>query len=142
MQGPYLVRTVSLQGDTVSITGDWSNTTTLEVFAPSCVSRVNFNGANLHVKETSYGSLVGTLVGAADGGVAAVINTLPSLATWKVTDGLPERLSSYDDSKWIGKLMSIKKQACSRNTDGVGSGESHHHAKSKQAGNASSSLCR
>lgn len=108
-----------MEGNTVSIAGDWSSTTTLEVFAPSCVSRVNFNGANIHVKETSYGSLVGTLVGAADGGVAAVVNSLPPLTLWKVTDGLPERLSDYDDSKWIGKFMSINRQVCSGNTDAV-----------------------
>jgi hypothetical protein len=90
-----------MKGNTVSLTGDWSNTTTLEVFAPVAISQVRFNGDSLHVSKTTYGSLVGTLSRCSED-AASVLAKLPSLATWKVADGLPERAADYDDSKWIG----------------------------------------
>ena len=98
--GPHLVRSASVQHETLSLTGDWLNSTTLEVFAPSVVRNVNFNGASLRVTRTPYGSLVGQLQGSRYS-TASIEATLPSLTTWKVNDGLPERNASYDDSKWV-----------------------------------------
>jgi hypothetical protein len=76
------------------------NSTTLEVFAPSSVRDVNFNGANLRVTKTPYGSLVAQLQGSRSS-VTSIEASLPALTKWKVNDGLPERNASYDDSKWV-----------------------------------------
>ena len=99
VQGPYLVRTVEIDKGTLEITGDWENTTSLEVFAPSSVSQIKFNGQQLSVKKTSYGSLTGEL-GAGEHSAASVQSLLPALTNWKVNDGLPERQANYDDSRW------------------------------------------
>lgn len=98
--GPYLVRSASIQHDILSLTGDWLNSTTLEVFAPSSVRNVDFNGASLRVSKTPYGSFVNQLQGSRYS-VSSVEATLPALTNWKVNDGLPERNASYDDSRWV-----------------------------------------
>lgn len=100
VQGPYLVRSVSMEKETIDLTGDWSNTTTLEVFAPSAISNVKFNGKDIRVDKTTWGSLVGTL-DAPDDDTASILASLPKLESWKVADGLPERLLEYDDSGWL-----------------------------------------
>ena len=92
---------------TIDITGDWSNTTKIEVFAPSAISRVRFNGDDLHATKTSYGSLVGTLNGSSQS-IASVQAQLPALNAWKVNDGLPERNASYDDSRWVGMVTLLR----------------------------------
>ncbi|PMD43524.1 glycoside hydrolase family 35 protein [Hyaloscypha variabilis F] len=99
VQGPYLVRSVSMAHETIDLTGDWSNTTDLEVFAPSSIAHVRFNGDEIPVSKTSYGSLVGSL-GTSSNTIASIQAQLPALTSWKVNDGLPERNASYDDSKW------------------------------------------
>jgi hypothetical protein len=92
---------------TIDITGDWSNATKIEVFAPSVISRVRFNGEDLNAIKTSYGSLVGTLNGGGQS-VASIQAQLPALNTWKVNDGLPERNASYDDSRWVGMVTLLR----------------------------------
>lgn len=67
---------------------------------PSHCAKVTFNGKAVPVKATKYGSVIGTL-SASDWTVASLNATLPLLTEWKVNDGLPERLSDYDDSKWV-----------------------------------------
>ncbi|KAH8683399.1 glycoside hydrolase superfamily [Tricladium varicosporioides] len=99
VQGPYLIRKASISGKMLAITGDWSMATEVEIFAPTSVERVSFNGASLSVRRTSHGSLVGRL--AAPGhSVASIQAKLPALNKWRVNDGLPERRVSYDDSRW------------------------------------------
>ncbi|RDW82360.1 hypothetical protein BP6252_03472 [Coleophoma cylindrospora] len=101
VQGPYLVRDVSLEQKTLSLTGDWaSNETSIEVFAPKNVTALKFNGSPVNVTRTSYGSLVGHLP-VAQTSVDSLLAQLPALSDWKVNDGLPEKDSDYDDSKWI-----------------------------------------
>lgn len=100
VQGPYLVRSVAMAHQTIDLTGDWSNITEFEVFAPSSISQVRFNGDSVRVSKTSYGSLVGNL-GDGSPSIASVQAQLPQLKNWKVNDGLPERTASYDDSKWV-----------------------------------------
>ncbi|TLD37030.1 glycoside hydrolase family protein [Venturia nashicola] len=100
VHGPYLVRSVGMENHELKLTGDWSNTTALEVFAPSAISSVKFNGANVRVEKTTWGSLVGTLDASKDDTVS-ILSSLPKLDSWKAADGLPERLLEYDDSKWV-----------------------------------------
>ncbi|RDW75679.1 hypothetical protein BP5796_06500 [Coleophoma crateriformis] len=101
VQGPYLVRDVSLERRTLSLTGDWaSNETSIEVFAPKNVKILKFNGSPVNVKRTSYGSLVGHLP-RPHISVDSLLAQLPALSDWKVNDGLPEKESNYDESKWI-----------------------------------------
>lgn len=100
VHGPYLVRSVAMDKDTIELTGDWSNATALEVFAPSAISSVKFNGEDVKVEKTTWGSLVGALYASKDDTVS-ILASLPKLDSWKAADGLPERLQEYDDSKWV-----------------------------------------
>lgn len=104
MQGPYLVRSVTQDGRTVTVAGDWSNATDLEVFAPEFINQVNFNGVKVDVEKTAYGSLIGKLA-ASKNSVESIGAQLPALTNWKAQDGLPERNASYDDSRWTGKVV-------------------------------------
>ncbi|CZR58948.1 related beta-galactosidase B [Phialocephala subalpina] len=99
VQGPYLARTAVNTESALELTGDYSNATDIEVFAPSSVSHLKFNGQSIKVSKTTYGSLVGKL-GACSETIASIQAKLPALSGWKVNDGLPERLANYDDSKW------------------------------------------
>jgi Beta-galactosidase, domain 3 len=104
VQGPYLVRSVAIERDTLEISGDWANTTDLEVFAPSSVSQLVFNGQLVRTTRTSYGSLIGQL-GACQASVTTLQSLLLPLVNWKMNDGLPERSPSYDDSRWTGTVL-------------------------------------
>ncbi|KAK7545840.1 glycoside hydrolase superfamily [Phyllosticta citricarpa] len=95
--GPYLVRNASISGETVLVTGDNANSTTIEVYTgDSSVSSVSWNGKELATNKTEYGALVAEIPGAADREIS-----LPILTDWKVADSLPELDPSYDDSRWI-----------------------------------------
>ncbi|GAB7346927.1 hypothetical protein MBLNU459_g1992t3 [Dothideomycetes sp. NU459] len=100
VSGPHLVRSASIQGDNVALTGDYDGTTLIEVFVPSHCAKVTFNGQAVAVHATKYGSMVGTL-SPAKWTVSSLNATLPALTEWKVRDGLPERNADYDDSKWV-----------------------------------------
>jgi hypothetical protein len=97
VQGPYLVRDVTSDGSTLKLTGDESNSTAIEVFASKRYQSVMWNGKKVKVWKTGYGSLKGSI------GVSKTTIKLPSLATWKVRDSLPEKLPSYNDSgpAWV-----------------------------------------
>lgn len=102
VQGPYLVRDVSLEQNTLSLCGDWAtNETSIEVFTPKGVNSLKFNGNPVNVTRTSYGSLVGQLPVPLVS-VDSLLAQLPGLTDWKVSDGLPEKEADYDDSNWIG----------------------------------------
>lgn len=94
--GPYLVRSASVAGSTVSLSGDNLNATTIDVYVgDASVTSIAWNGAALATTRSAYGSLQAALPGIVDRAVA-----LPALAGWKVTDALPEADPSYDDSRW------------------------------------------
>ena len=99
--GPYLVRSAVDNGKTLALTGDWNSETNLEVYAPSCYTKLTFNGKAIKVKKTKYGSLTGTLP-ASEVTVESITDILPTLE-WKVSDALPERSLDYDDSgaAWV-----------------------------------------
>lgn len=102
VQGPYLVRDAKLSGSELAITGDVVNATTLDVFAPHGVKSVTWNGKKVHTHSTEYGSLKGSLD-------APKSIKLPTFASWKSKDSLPERFTGYNDSgvAWVGKLLII-----------------------------------
>jgi hypothetical protein len=98
------VRNVAIEKKTIDISGDWSEKTDLEVFAPKAVNSITFNGKKIQTRKTLYGSLIGTLK-ASTHSVDSVKSSLPALTSWKVNDGLPERKAAYDDSKWTGESL-------------------------------------
>lgn len=93
----YLLRTASVSGSTVSLTGDLNATTTIEVIggAPAEGALV-FNGQKVQTTITKAGALVGNVA------FAKPQLSIPDLSklTWKYIDSLPEIQSTYDDSKW------------------------------------------
>lgn len=128
--GPHLVRSAAVGNDgTLVITGDYSNTTQLEIFtdsAPGCAQwnphggfrggngwsnggwsngklpAVTFNGKAVRVSLSNYGTLVGTLE-ASHVSVSSVQASIPALSSWKVADSLPERFANYSDTgkAWV-----------------------------------------
>lgn len=108
------MRTASIKGDTIHITGDWDEETNVEIWAPKKVKQATFNGAKLEVSSSGYGSLIGTLP-APEVTVDSLATQLPPLTKWKVADGLPEVAANYDDSRWTSK--SSKFNYCDSLTD-------------------------
>ena len=104
VQGPYLVRGTSLEGTTLSVSGDIINATTVEVFARSDVQTLCWNGRTLSTSRTSYGSLKAHV-----GAVNQSSVVLPALSHWKSADSLPEIQPGYNASgpAWKGKCPSI-----------------------------------
>ncbi|KAK2751218.1 putative beta-galactosidase b [Colletotrichum kahawae] len=96
VHGPSLVRGARIVSDVIAITGDTVEDSRLEVFAPSNVKRVTWNGKSVNTKSTPHGSLVGEIPGPPK-------IELPSLGPWKVQDSLPEVLVDYSDDgvAWV-----------------------------------------
>lgn len=94
--GPYLVRSAIIDGSTLTVTGDVNETSTLEVFAPSAVTRVTWNGKDIQTTKTSYGSLKGSLSG-------PPMFEAPSIGAWKTAGSLPEPFLNYSDNSpaWV-----------------------------------------
>ncbi|KAI7240550.1 glycoside hydrolase family 35 protein [Hortaea werneckii] len=114
VKGPYLVRSATVEEGIICLTGDYSGAGDLEVFAPlddegwqsssskhhrkTAASRmVHFNGEPVAMRQTKYGSLLGSL-SAPNVSVESVQAGIPELTDWKVHDALPERYASYNDS--------------------------------------------
>ena len=95
--GPYLVRHVAKENDVLALKGDILNTTDIEVFASKSFKKLSWNGQELKTHRTAHGSLKAS-VKAFSGSIK-----LPELTSWKVADGLPEKLPNYDDSgkAWV-----------------------------------------
>ncbi|KAF9740565.1 hypothetical protein PMIN06_000286 [Paraphaeosphaeria minitans] len=98
LKAGYLVRTANVDGSTLALTGDLNATTSLEILggAPSPLSKLTFNGAEIDFDTTAEGVVTATL------GFTAPSFSLPDLSklSWKYIDSLPEIQSSYDDSAW------------------------------------------
>ncbi|KAI8099290.1 beta galactosidase [Halteromyces radiatus] len=92
--GSYLVRGLSsTSGSTLSIRGDTNTTSNIEVFASKQFKTIAWNGNNIKMSPTSYGSSKGKLQGPKSVSV-------PKLSSWTVGYEAPERLSSFDDDDW------------------------------------------
>nr|WP_277348492.1 beta-galactosidase [Planctomonas sp. JC2975] len=96
-RGPELVRTASVSGFTLKLTGDTKDAGDLQVWAPADVNAVTWNGDAVTTAAGASGDLDASspLVGA-----AAV--TLPDLtqARWSFASGTPEASPTFDDSSW------------------------------------------
>jgi beta-galactosidase GanA len=93
--GPYLVRSAGVSSETITIVGDNSNATTLEVYAGVGVDQIIWNGQQVPTNRTVYGSLVAQIAGAEGREIK-----LPALSGFKTADSSPEVSANYDDSKW------------------------------------------
>ncbi|KAJ6605805.1 glycoside hydrolase superfamily [Mycena sp. CBHHK59/15] len=99
VNGPYLVRSLSISGSQVLVTGDVVNATTLEVFAPARSTSIMWNGKTLATHRTSYGSLKASL--AKPTLDAGTLQKSLTLSRWRYSDALPEADAAYDDSNWV-----------------------------------------
>ena len=94
--GPYLVRTAHTSHNTVYVSGDNDNATTIEVYTgESTIKTINWNGIQLKTTKTPYGSITAQIPGTEHREIS-----LPSLTGWRSANSLPEKESTYDDSKW------------------------------------------
>ncbi|KAF2199152.1 hypothetical protein GQ43DRAFT_433640 [Delitschia confertaspora ATCC 74209] len=98
LRGGYLIRSATIQGTELHVTGDLNQTTTFEVIsAPVSVKTLMFNGKPV-TTESGRPGFRGTVV----------LPDLPSIslpsfteAKWKYIESLPEIHSSYSDSRWV-----------------------------------------
>jgi len=99
--GPYPVHTASHDVESLALTGDWSSETDVEVFAPKRYDKLTFNGKEVEVKKSRYGSHT-FILPPSDISVESITKSLPALR-WKVSDDLHERFSGHDDSgpAWV-----------------------------------------
>lgn len=94
--GSYLVRSASVNDGVLQISGDNNVTTTIEAYVgPTAISSITWNGIELNITETEYGSYQAEIPGAEDRTIS-----LPSLDAWQSADSLPEAQPSFDDSAW------------------------------------------
>ena len=91
--GPSLVRSAKISGTVVTLTGDLTEDTTIEVFAPLTVTSLTWNGRHLSVRRTRYGSLIATSHPSLSG---VQIGSM----SWRSANGLPESAANYNDSRW------------------------------------------
>jgi beta-galactosidase GanA len=92
-KGAYLVRSAEINGDTLELEGDTKDATSLEVYAPSTVKNITWNGKKVQVDSTDSGSLTCPLAG-----LQAV--QLPELSNWRFHYESPEAQPNFDDRDW------------------------------------------
>ncbi|KAH8681794.1 beta-galactosidase, domain 2-domain-containing protein [Xylariales sp. PMI_506] len=94
----YLLRTASIDGNTLSLTGDFNTTTNVQVvFDPTDrVDSLVINGFQLRTTQSRLGELSGTMT------YQPPSLKLPDLAkaSWRAINSLPEIQTNYDDSLW------------------------------------------
>ncbi|CAO3669777.1 unnamed protein product [Umbelopsis vinacea] len=95
--GPYLVRSAEINGNHLTLTGDTDATTNIEIVVTSKVRHVTWNGVNVVVKSTSYGTLTAKIAGPQQN------IQIPDLtkSVWKYSSASPETSSTFDDSQWL-----------------------------------------
>jgi beta-galactosidase GanA len=93
VEGGYLVRTATVHGSTLALTGDTSKPGSLSVWAPATVRSVTWNGQPVRTTASPDGSLAGAI-----GGPKPV--TLPTLTSWKFASEAPEAQPGFNDSGW------------------------------------------
>ncbi|KAJ8507813.1 hypothetical protein ONZ45_g9854 [Pleurotus djamor] len=96
VRGPYLVRSASLEGHRLFLTGDLNSTTTIEVFGSSDIKGVNWNGKPVTARLSELGSLRGTVQ------IPRSMHDIriPKLEEleWRCADSLPEIKEGFDDT--------------------------------------------
>lgn len=93
VRGPELVRSASVQGPVVALTGDTTAATSIEVYAPSPVRIVTWNNVPVLSARSPDGGLLAHLPGP-----QAV--ALPALTGWRTHAEAPEAQPGFDDSGW------------------------------------------
>ncbi|MGW5210261.1 glycoside hydrolase family 35 protein [Streptomyces sp. NPDC004051] len=95
VHGPALLRSATLRGATVHLTGDVAGETGLEVWAPRGVTAVTWNGQPVRTTVSRAGSLVmeGLLP-------ATPAPSLPALGGWRRRTENPEAEPDFDDARW------------------------------------------
>jgi len=96
-RGPHLVRTATVSGATLALTGDTLTASSLEIWAPSSISAVAWNGEPIAVRRTSAGSLAA--VSQLPGAEAIALPDLRT-ASWRYAVESPEANPSFDDTAW------------------------------------------
>jgi hypothetical protein len=99
--GPYLVRSATISGSTLTLTGDLNATTTLSILAPISITSIVWNGTPLTISTTSSPlASIGFIEATA--GFSQLNVAIPDFKTlvWKSADSLPEIQSSYLDNCW------------------------------------------
>ena len=99
-QGPELVRTATVAGSTLNLTGDTNAATTMKVWAPGRVQDVTWNGQDVGQAASGAEGKHLALATAQLPGPAPI--TLPDLsaAKWRFAPESPEAQPSFDDSGW------------------------------------------
>jgi hypothetical protein len=100
----YLIRTADLRNAELRLTGDVSETTTIEIISsPSAnLKDVSFNGQKLRTSKSANGKISGAVI------YDPPHLDIPDLANlqWKFIDSLPEIHALYDDSAWTPCTLS------------------------------------
>ncbi|KLO05165.1 glycoside hydrolase family 35 protein [Schizopora paradoxa] len=124
--GPYLVRSASVSGTQLALTGDLNASVPLTIIAPATVQNITWNGQLVETNATKgstvtkFGGFMGQLnftvasnnVSTDSSGTqnvtAGVISdagemiqvTIPELTGWKYADSLPEIQTEFSDASW------------------------------------------
>lgn len=97
VNGPYLVRSASINGDVLSLSADFNRSTVVEVIG----SPTNTNTLKINGEKTGFEVQDGRIV--ANISYIAPSLKLPSLSnlSWTYVNSLPEIEAGYDDSTWV-----------------------------------------
>ncbi|MEG3626537.1 beta-galactosidase [Streptomyces poriticola] len=93
--GPTLLRSASVHGDTVRLTGDTTDDLGVEVWGPHGTTGVEWNGSPLRPDRGLGGSITAERP---PGGAPPMV--LPALTGWRRRTGDPESAPEFDDSDW------------------------------------------
>lgn len=91
---PYLVRNASITSEHLSLYGDVDVETLVEVWAPSRVRRISWNGSPVDMSPTQKGYYSFAVAGPPSH------ISLPALHDWRYHDGMPELNEAFDDEHW------------------------------------------
>lgn len=108
VNGGHLIRSVAVDGRTLSFQADFNTSTSLEIIgAPKGVSKLVVNGEELKYTKSGLGNWLTT----PDIEIPEV--TAPELSEleWYYLDSLPEIQSDYDDSAWTDADISPTKNS-------------------------------
>lgn len=97
VNGPYLVRSASVDGDSLSLKADFNKTATIEIIGvPSGVTTLQINNETVEYTTDAQGSWT------ANQDYSPPSFELPDLSSlaWYYIDSLPELQADYDDSAW------------------------------------------
>lgn len=99
VNGPYLVRSASIDGHTLSLKADFNKTTNIEIVgAPSGLTTLQVNNNTVNHTTTRSAGFTGTVTQ----NYSPPNFSIPDLtrASWYYIDSLPEISTGYDDSAW------------------------------------------